>query len=52
MTLLFFVLDKNLMWAILESTKNAEAKKLLSETNKLLKEVGSKVNFIPKEQDI
>lgn len=37
---------------ILESTKNAEAKKLLSETNKLLKEVGSKVNFIPKEQDI
>lgn len=37
---------------ILESTKNTEAKKLLWETNKLLKEVWSKMNFVPKEDDI
>lgn len=37
---------------ILESKKDEESRKLLSETNKLLKEVGSKNSFIPKEQDI
>ena len=37
---------------ILESTKNTEVKKLLWETNKLLKEVGSRTSFTPKENDI
>lgn len=37
---------------ILESKKDEESKKLLSETNKLLKEVGSKSSFTPKDQDI
>lgn len=37
---------------ILESRKDEESQKLLSETNKLLKEVWSKTTFIPKDKDI
>lgn len=37
---------------ILESKKDEESQKLLSETNKLLKEVWSKTTFIPKDKDI
>ncbi len=37
---------------ILESTKNEEVKKLLWETNRLLKDVWSRMSFTPKENDI
>lgn len=37
---------------ILESRKDEESQKLLSETNKLLKEVWSKTTFTPKDKDI
>lgn len=37
---------------ILEAKKDEESKKLLSETNKLLREVGSRKSFIEKDKDI
>ncbi len=37
---------------ILEARKDEESKKLLSETNKLLKEVWSRTSFTPKDEDI
>lgn len=38
--------------SILETKKSEEVRKLLAETNKLLKSVGSKESFIEKEKDI